>query len=451
MSSVAPTLAPDFDLLASPRLRELLPGLPAALDAAQVGPALEQAVVASGATLATCRPGKALYLGADGCGVRYDLELRGADGRPHQVLLLGRVLPDDRSCAAYAEAVAALGDAAGLADDLIRPWAVLSGRLVVHVFPLDPELPTLVDATDPPVVADLLAGAADGLRDARVELGHYGRRHRCVLRYATPGGAVVYGKVWNDDRGAAVAETIDRLRGGLGPAAVPRVLGYVPQLRLALLAALAGEPRLAAALRDRGAEAARLVRDAAAVSAALHASALPVAGVRSMEAELHEMRDHMALVRSLTPAVAAVLEPLLDRVVDAAVRTEVLPLVPTHGDFTPSQLLSDGAGCGLVDFDSTALGEPALDLGQYLAYLRLAAAKAACPDDVAPLGRVFLADYAAAAGLPADDLMARARVYTCISLLRTTVHAWQKLKPRRAAMVFAPLVEEVGWLSAATS
>ena len=447
MNPAAPTLAPDFDLLASPRLRELLPGLVPALDAAQVVTSLERAEVASG--LAACRPGKALYLGDDGCGVRYDLEL--SDGA--QVLLLGRVLPDDRSLAVYEGAVAALAESLPAPRrPAVRPWATLPGRLVVHAFPIDPELPTLVAATEPARVADMLDAPVEGLGDAHAELGHYGRRHRCVLRYMTPDGGVVYGKVWHDDRGAFIAETIGRLHGGLGPAAVPRVHGYLSELRLALLAALPGEPRLTAALRARSADADRLVADAAVVAAALHSSALPLPAVRSIDSELGEMGDHVALVRALAPGLAEVLEPMLGTIVRAASATDPLPLVPTHGDFTPSQLLSDGAGCGLVDFDSMALGEPALDLGQYLGYLRLAAAKAGCPADVgAELGRAFLARYAASAGIPLETLTARTRVYSCISLLRTTVHAWQKLKPRRAATVFDPFVEEVGWLSQATS
>jgi aminoglycoside phosphotransferase (APT) family kinase protein len=173
--------------------------------------------------------------------------------------------------------------------------------------------------------------------------------------------------------------------------------------------------------------------------------------VRSIDSELDEMRGHLGLIRALAPGLAAVLEPMLDAIVRAAADSDALPLVPTHGDFTPSQLLSDGAGCGLVDFDSMALGEPALDLGQYLAYLQLSAAKAGCPEAADALGSTFLAGYATAAAMPTDALTARTRVYACISLLRTTVHAWQKLKPRRAAMVFEPLAQEVECLSPATS
>jgi aminoglycoside phosphotransferase (APT) family kinase protein len=451
VTPTAPTLESDFDLLASPVLREALPGLPPALDATSAAPEIERSLLRSGATVVACRPGKALYLGADGCGVRYDLEVRDADGRRRRHLVLGRVLPDDASSARYQEAVIALADSvdASRRDPSLGGWAALPGRLVVHPFPIDPELPTLLGAADPSTVSSLCGVAIEGFGDAQVELGHYGRRNRCVLRYEVDGRGTVYGKVWSDDRGAVVSETMEQLRGGLGPAAVPRVYAYVPELRLALLAALTGAPRLSTSLKEASPDAARLVGDAAAVASALHSTDLPVAAVRSIDTELEEMRAHLALVQALTPTLAAVLGPVLEQVTAAAVATTALPPVPTHGDFTPSQLLSDGVGCGLVDFDSVAVAEAALDLGQYLAYLRLAAAKAERPADA--LARQFLDDYAAFAGMGAPDaLLARTRVYSCVSLLRTTVHAWQKLKPRRAAMVFAPLAEEVAWLSAVT-
>ena len=47
-----------------------------------------------------------------------------------------------------------------------------------------------------------------------------------------------------------------------------------------------------------------------------------------------------------------------------------------HGDYTYTQLIFDGTSSGLVDFDTICRAEPALDLGQFLAYSRLAVLKA---------------------------------------------------------------------------
>src|SRR3989442_9060618 len=66
--------------------------------------------------------------------------------------------------------------------------------MTVSVFPIDGELPTLVGATDPAAALEILR---DQLPDAtagrftptrcNVDLGHYGRQHRCVLRYTVHG------------------------------------------------------------------------------------------------------------------------------------------------------------------------------------------------------------------------------------------------------------------------
>ena len=124
----------------------------------------------------------------------------------------------------------------------------------------------------------------------------------------------------------------------------------------------------------------------------------------------------------------------------------------SHGDFTHAQLLTGEGRCGLVDFDSIARAEPALDLGQFLAYLRIATARAepsAGSDPADRMGERFLAAYveAADAGVGTEVLRGRAEVYETISLLRCTVHAWQKLNARRARTVLSILLRQVARLA----
>jgi aminoglycoside phosphotransferase (APT) family kinase protein len=164
-----------------------------------------------------------------------------------------------------------------------------------------------------------------------------------------------------------------------------------------------------------------------------------------MQDELDELGGLLALMEPISPPLAAALRTRLDAITAAAGATEPMPYALVHGDFTPSQLLRDGDRCGLVDFDGVAQAEPALDLGQYVAYLRLAAAKAgaAAADDLVD---AFVAAYAAGTDLDAAALRARVQVYACVSLLRTTVHAWQKLKPKRVGTVLPILLEEAACL-----
>ena len=85
---------------------------------------------------------------------------------------------------------------------------------------------------------------------------------------------------------------------------------------------------------------------------------------------------------AISPGLAERLEGHLDTVVADAGDTDRRRgvLVQSHGDFTFSQLLDHGGQIGLLDFDSLCQAEPGLDLRQFVAYLRLTAAKAGQQD-----------------------------------------------------------------------
>ena len=439
--------APTYlDPLDSPRLHAALPGLRRALQAETMGAALQQQLLRDSITVDVCLPGKALYLGPEGCSLRFDLDVRGPDGTPpRRLLVLGRLLEDDEAVDRYGREIATVAEAMGdrpEAAAFSRLVASLPDRLVVHPFPIDADLPTLVGATDTALAGEVLGAPSES---CSVVLGHYGRRERCVLRYerdAYDPRPCVYGKVYSDDRGARVGPIVAALATA-GPHAVlvPRFLGYRADLRLSLLEELPGQREPAGAVVD----------DAARIGAALHRSDIALGPDRSIDCELSELHDGVLLVERASPEMAATLRDLLTTIAAAAAESEPLSSVFSHGDFTHSQLLTGGGRCGLVDFDSIARAEPALDLGQFLAYLRMALAKAepaAGRDRADRLADRFLTAYVDAADIQvsADVLRARARVYETISLLRSTVHAWQKLKAKRARLLFSILDEQVARL-----
>src|SRR5262249_55135453 len=137
---------------------------------------------------------------------------------------------------------------------------------LVHVWPVDGEMPTLVDATDAArmleVFRTLLAGEL-AVEQCRVERVSYRRRQRWGLRYTVSGRAaaggvrgekIVYGKLTPYGERALDGPDIEALRSHvLGQSdfrfTVPRSLGWQPDLRLALLEAVPGEARIGAALR----------------------------------------------------------------------------------------------------------------------------------------------------------------------------------------------------------
>jgi aminoglycoside phosphotransferase (APT) family kinase protein len=276
-----------------------------------------------------------------------------------------------------------------------------------------------------------------------------------VLRYEVGGGGgrrTVYGKVFDDGRSEFVADVLQALDGRLRGTAVPKLYGTVPELQLSLMEALPGAPALAGELRSPGGRPDQLVGDAARTAAALHQADVELGTRRSMDDTLDELLELLLLVERIAPALADTLEGVLHKIVAAAYSTSAMPLQLSHGDLAPSQLLAGPAGGGLVDFDSVGQAEAALDLGHYLAYLRLAVAKA-CPGDADLadlLAGLYLTSYVETAGLDTTPpaLTGRVEVYECVSLFRTTVHAWQKLKGPRTRTVFGILSEQAARLNA---
>jgi hypothetical protein len=483
-----------LDPLSSPVLQQELPGVLDAFNAQVMGAYLQEALFGPASaryTIRRCKPGKATYLAGECCILRYELEVGDSvSGEILRPLVSGRVFPDPDSCARYlrerlAPLAARMQDRPEIAPFSTPIAAIAPLHMVVYVFPIDGELPTLVEATDPrhmvPVFRETLPDAVAGtfaVASCRVEPGHYGRQHRCVLRYHVTGAAagaereerLIYGKVAADGRGAVSEAAVVALRARLAEQGaaprftIPQPLGFRPDLQLALLEAIPGVPQiaqlLAARLRGEPAPPASLTLEemidaCARIAAALHSSQIELGPRRELADELAGLRAGFAHVRRISPALGARLEDWLARVEAAARQSPPLPLCFSHGDFTYTQLIFDGAATGLVDFDTICRAEPALDLGQFLAYLRVAALKAqkaaAVPSRTLaePLAAQFQQTYRAAldpALAGATHLPDRVAVYEIISLLRMALHSWQKLKGVRLEHVITLLEERTSCL-----
>jgi ABC-type multidrug transport system fused ATPase/permease subunit len=479
----------ELDLLDNPRVLAQLPGLAAAFDPGAMAERFQGALFPDSPWLVErCRPGKATYLPGDRCLVRYELDVRHREtGATLHPLLLGRLFSDGAACRRYAgERLAPLVAAvAGRPEvDALASPVVTFDRLAMAVsaFPLDGDLPTLVAATDERRMLEVLrrmlpeaSGRAVALRSCEIHLGHYGRQHRCVLRYVVGGTSgptgeryqrVVYGKVLDASCARVAGEALSALGRASASGAVdlrtPAWLGYDAELRLALLSALPGAALVSPLLRARLAEEPSAVAAAAPVTlegavarcaevaAALHRSGLAVGPLRQLRDELAWLDGELAAVASVAPSLASRLGENRSELEEAAADCDALPFVPSHGDFTPGQVLFDGARPGLLDFDTVCRAEPGLDLGQFIAYLRLAVAKqvgpGGAPELEAALVDRFLGRYATAAGLsPRADrsLRTRVSVYEQISLLRLALHSFAKLKPQRLELVLQLLGQDV--------
>ncbi|MFL5803280.1 MAG: phosphotransferase [Roseiflexaceae bacterium] len=493
MSTMMEVLSTQLDPLRSPALQQELPGVKAAFDAETMRDYLQVVLFGkanSTYTIESCDPGQSVYPG-DCCIIRYQLEVKNnASGQTLEPLVIGRVFQDLLTAATYLrDKLAPLVERMRGREE-IAPFATPAAlieplNMVVYVFPIDGELPVLVDVTDQERMREVLGEMlhdtlGDGLavQDCRVELGHYGRQHRCVLRYyitcTTPGDdtprpMLIYGKVAADDRGALAGPVIAALQEQVLDREdgyqfhIPRSFGYRPELRLALFESIPGVPQVAQLLKARlkGAETTQPGQltleeslDACAqIAAALHSSAIGLGQRRTLEDEIAGLRQGFATVRHISPDLGAQFEAWLNQAEAYAAGSQPLSLCFGHGDFSYTQLIFEGAQSGLVDFDTICQAEPALDLGQFLAYVRVAVLKGQKATTPAALTEQlctrFLQAYIAAMGDQLEDeqrLRLRVPTYEIISLLRLGLHSWQKLKGSRLEYVISILEERVSCL-----
>jgi thiamine kinase-like enzyme len=309
----------------------------------------------------------------------------------------------------------------------------------------------------------------------------------------------MYGKLAVDGRGELVERVLATLHKQISSTDnghhfnFPRCFGYQPDLHLVLLEAIPGRPQITDLLKaqingediSRSAEAAmpalsesgRLTMEealaaSARVAATLHTSAIALGPPRTLNDELAALQEQLYPVWPLSPALAIQLQDALKRIREHGEDTEPLPLCFSHGDFTYTQLLFDGTTAGLVDFDTVCQAEPALDLGQFQAYLRQAILKSQrknadrtgnggpteseadievhtatpSPSYADLLCTQFFNTYLTTAGYSSErteQLRKRVQIYELISLLRMALHSWQKLKESRLAHVITLLEERI--------
>jgi hypothetical protein len=449
-----------LDALRSPQLFDRLPGLRTAFDAGAVGTLLQRALVgeSAGRSIEWCELQHARLLADGGCLLRYRVGAdEGAD--VPAAVVNARMFGSAAACRRHVAArLHPLVERAGGRAELRRfgrPVAAVAGiHVAASVFPIDGDLPTLVDSSDPAAIQPLLraAGAAPGGRRCTVTLARYGRGNRCVLRYDV-GSRAVYGKVADDHRGAAAHAVIS----ALGPACrrapahlrfgVPRSLGYHPGLQVLLLESVPGSPALSGALKAHAAGAGAglggvepAVGSCAEIAAGLHATDIAVSGVRSAAGEVARLRMAIADVAAVAPSLGDWLSLTLDAAQAHLDGTRELPACLCHGDLKHNQVLFAGTRRTLVDFDTVCRAEPALDLGHFVGYLRLKA-PAAVADRLSDL---FVDAYVEAAGWgrgPERALRGRVAAYETLSLLGRAVHSFQKFKPRRLALIVTLLEE----------
>jgi hypothetical protein len=491
----------ENDLPRSALFRKKVPALAKAFDAERMKSTLQEVLFGAGSvrySILSCVPGKALYLPDDVINLQYKLTIQdGVEGELIPGLLNARLFPELSACRAYLQEallpIAARMDGRPEIAAFTRPVAMIEElKMVLSAFPIDGEIPTLVDATDSRTIArmfsETLPEAVSGefeVHDVRLLLAHYGRFQRCVLRYSiqgldtstqAPASRTAYGKVDADGMGDLTVAILAALRERLQEPGlpyrfrIPHALAYDPELKLLIMEALPGQPFFKDLLRTwsgnrnpdrRGgvdpspeADAAleHAVRTCALIAATLHSSAIPLGPHNTLEKQIASLRDEADVLSHVFPELGTQFGAWIDEVVEFARAYPAMPACFSHGDFTYTQLIFDGSEGGLVDFDSICQAEPAQDLGQYLAYQRLNIIKDQDPkfpfasEAIEYLCDLFLNTYLAVSRswIPDESLLrGRVAIYELVSLTRLALHSWEKLKGSRLKQTLALLEERI--------
>jgi aminoglycoside phosphotransferase (APT) family kinase protein len=365
--------------------------------------------------------------------------------------------------------------------------------LTVQCFPDDAELPALAAAVGTSALdGDLAAALTDGARtvlgapgaelaEVLVSPVRYKPGDRCVLRYqvrlTTQDELVFFGKLYRDSLQAAetyrLAEQLWAVRDRTGPhhrpaattlafvpPAVPRPLALVADLALVITEAAGGAHgggtaggtvllRPPRRLRAAVAPPEEALAAAAAALAWMHTSGVTAERrVRSGSDNTDRVRRWTRTLCETVPGISEKLDrtvgPLIDAL-EALGRDGTGESVLVHGAFKPSQLVFCTARHPVItDLDGAGLGDPAADVGCFLAYLRPSGVMRGRPgsgDWYAKARKAFLDAYLAGLASPAvapvhlAGLRRRAALFDAALLL--------KIASRRVRRLSSPRSEEL--------
>ena len=309
--------------------------------------------------------------------------------------------------------------AVGAADPadvaLVAPGAA-PGAVALQLRGADPRLP----------------GLAPLLRRPGARLLAHQPGRRAVVRLPEGDGAV-FAKVVRPGRAEALAAAGAAANGlGGGAFATPRLLAIDARAGVVRWTALAG---VALHQLPAGPALVEGARAAGRALRALHEAAPPPQAREHGPADERETLGRWAaLAGAYDPATGAALADLAAAVGEALTAT-CGPLVTAHRDFYDKQIMvAEGARIGLLDFDTLARAEPALDLANALVHFELRALQGLLAgDQAARARRALCAGYD-----PAPAVQARLDAYASAACLRLA--CVYSLRPRWRRCV-APLLD----------
>jgi phosphotransferase family enzyme len=246
----------------------------------------------------------------------------------------------------------------------------------------DPKLPWAALALDPRSVAPALAllprlGAATQVRRARVT--RHKLHRRCAIEYdlttQTTSEAEVYtviGRIRSRHDGVEDFARVEALWSGAfsewsdDGISVPEPIGAVPTLHMWLQFKVPGKGigelvggSAVANLPERIAEAAHKI----------HTNSVPTPRRHTMVDEISMLDRYLGEVTRTEPRLSRRINAVLNRCRQLAGRIDAGAPTTIHGDFYHDQVIVHDRRVYVIDFDLYSLGDPALDVGNFVAHL----------------------------------------------------------------------------------
>jgi Ser/Thr protein kinase RdoA (MazF antagonist) len=190
-----------------------------------------------------------------------------------------------------------------------------------------------------------------------------GRPDRTTIPLLTDSAHPVVAKIYSDDGGEACFTNMQALwSSSFGerrdPPGLPRPIEYLREHRVLVLERVAGR-----ALAEMGEPDAGAVQDAVRLAAALHGSDARPTRRRSARGILRSLRRKAERITRLDSMLGAKVERVVDAVEES--RRKEHELVPSHGDFSPRNVLVGPDRSVLIDWDRFQLADPARDVAYF--------------------------------------------------------------------------------------
>jgi aminoglycoside phosphotransferase (APT) family kinase protein len=400
----------DLTLVASDRA---LPGLPIVLNDDRLAAALRAArpyvpIGRARRTYVRYKPGRS-------CVVAFELEI--ADS---QLAVYARAHTRE----GFARRARQLSGERGDGTPLGPAVELEDAAVIVRPFTGDRLIPALGALWDEgrrrALLAELLPDDTS-LLSAELEILRYWPERRFTCRLMVGGEPRAALKVYAEGPYSTAARAVAAFRDCPAPR-IPRVLASSERHRILVFEWLSGD-RLVHAMAEPDFDPAGLEPVGGAL-AELHLH--PTADLMTKDP-----RDRAAFLDKRATWIATVDEDLAGRATRLATslgamlaegRSEQRAI---HGDFSPAQVLLNGASPAILDFDDAGIGDPARDLGSFAAQLERRAIDGDIPARrVEPFRQALLRGYLARGGTPVDP--ARVRLWTAVELFARAPGAFRR-------------------------